>query len=355
MFLKEEDSFMLFTPVPLGKKTFPREVLRSDVKACLKAGPCGLGEKAVYLNSFFVDRRFYAAYSEISRVFKRVAMSKGGFTGKGMFSSIPYLVVQLRDGTEKQCNFKYEEQVDEFIIEFKKRCPGIPTVSREGERRLAEERAKEEARYLKTLSPEAEETLKELRTAKAYLEEHAEVPAHLSASAKQKRVMDQMNPYYRYAAIAIFMLAAGALAIGIVSVIRHQGYAMYFVLFGMAFMFYTMSSQILPTRRNNKRYADRVWQEAVAESRELNTQCPGYKVPDEYAHPATYDRMIRVIREGKAKTADEAWKVMTEELMAINSSVTVSQTEYDEITAIKPMFLIVRQESGSLIMDDYRS
>jgi hypothetical protein len=65
--------------------------------------------------------------------------------------------------------------------------------------------------------------------------------------------------------------------------------------------------------------------------------------------------MIRVIREGKAKTADEAWKVMTEELMAINSSVTVSQTEYDEITAIKPMFLIVRQESGSLIMDDYRS
>ena len=171
MFLKEEDSFMLFTPVPLGKKTFPREVLRSDAKACLKAGPCGLGEKAVYLNSFFVDRRFYAAYSEISRVFKRVAMSKGGFTAKGMFSSIPYLVVQLRDGTEKQCNFKYEEQVDEFIIEFKKRCPGIPTVSREGERRLAEERAKEEARYLKTLSPEAEETLKELRTAKAYLEE----------------------------------------------------------------------------------------------------------------------------------------------------------------------------------------
>ena len=123
----------------------------------------------------------------------------------------------------------------------------------------------------------------------------------------------------------------------------------------LAFLFYTMSSQILPTRRNNKRYADRVWQEAVAESRELNTQCPGYKVPDEYAHPATYDRMIRVIREGKAKTADEAWKVMTEELMAINSSVTVSQTEYDEITAIKPMFLIVRQESGSLIMDDYRS
>ena len=333
---------MLFTPVALGKKKLSSDVLRSDVKGCLKVGPCGLGNEAVYLNSFFIDRRFYAAYSEIGRVFKRVAISKGGFTGKGIFGSIPYLVVQLRDGTEKQCNFKYEEQVDEFIIQFKKKCPGIPTLSREGERRLAEEKAKEEARYLKTLSPEAEEALTELRTAKAYLEEHAEVPARLSAAAKQKRVMDQMNPYYRYAAVAIFLLAAGALVIGIISVLRHQGYAMYFVLFGMAFIFYTMSSQILPTRRNNKRYADRVWQEAVAESSALNAHCPGYRLPDQYAHPASYDRMIRVIREGKAKTADEAWKVMTEELMAINSSVTVSQTEYDEITAIKPMFLIER-------------
>ena len=63
-------------------------------------------------------------------------------------------------------------------------------------------------------------------------------------------------------------------------------------------------------------------------------------VPAQYAHPATLDRMIRVIREGKAESVGKAYEVMKEELRAINNQVTVSQTEYDEIVAIKPMFLL---------------
>ena len=50
--------------------------------------------------------------------------------------------------------------------------------------------------------------------------------------------------------------------------------------------------------------------------------------------------MIRVIREGRAQTVEEAYEVMKKDLQAINSDVTVSQVEYDEITAIKPMFLL---------------
>ena len=50
--------------------------------------------------------------------------------------------------------------------------------------------------------------------------------------------------------------------------------------------------------------------------------------------------MIRVIREGKAESVGMAYEVMKEELRAINNQVTVSQTEYDEIVAIKPMFLL---------------
>jgi hypothetical protein len=68
--------------------------------------------------------------------------------------------------------------------------------------------------------------------------------------------------------------------------------------------------------------------------------CPGFALPAQYAHPASCDRMIRVIREGRAQTAGEAWRIMKEDLRRINADVTVSQTEYDEITAIKPMFLI---------------
>ena len=67
-----------------------------------KIGPYGVGKKALYLNSFFIDRRYYIPYSSITRVFKRIAMSEGGFSGKGMFATMSYLVVEYDHG--KQSN-----------------------------------------------------------------------------------------------------------------------------------------------------------------------------------------------------------------------------------------------------------
>ena len=92
----------MFTPVKLGNTTLPPEVLKADKKSCKRYGPCGVGEQALYLNSFFIDRRYYVALESVRRVFKRVAMSKGGFTGKGAFGSIPYLVVELDGQSAKQ-------------------------------------------------------------------------------------------------------------------------------------------------------------------------------------------------------------------------------------------------------------
>ena len=289
-------------------------------------------EKSVPAGS--VKRQF------ICRVFKRVAMSKGGFSGKGAFGSIPYLVVLLSNGTEQQCNFKYEEQVDEFLNRIRRTHPEIPTVSEEAEKRLAEERLKEEARYVKDLPPAASAAIGDLKRAKSWLEDQPDIPEELSLAAKKKRSIDRMNPYYRYAALAIFLLALGSLIFGIISLLRHDGIAIYFVLFGMAFMFYTMSSQVLPTGRNNKRYAEERWLKAVASSAALTAKYEGFPVPPQYAHPASFDRMIRVIREGRAEDINAAWDIMKSDLKAINSDVTVSQTEYDEITAIKPMFLL---------------
>ena len=84
---------MIFRPAQLGMAKLDRLELEADKKACRKIGPCGVGKKALYLNSFYIDRRYYLPYGSISRVFKRVAMSSGGFTGKGMFASMAYLVV----------------------------------------------------------------------------------------------------------------------------------------------------------------------------------------------------------------------------------------------------------------------
>lgn len=372
---------MMFAPVAIAEHKMTAEDLRRDSRNCVRTGPCGIGEKAVYLNSFFVDRRYYVMWQDIGRVFKRVAMSRGGFTGKGVFGSIPYLVVLLKDGTERQCNFKYEDEVDLFLSLVRSRHPEIPTMSEKAQARMEEERAREEARYVKDLTPQAQASMEELRRARAYLDREPEIPAFLSVTAKEKRITDRMNPWYRYAALAIFLLAVGSVLFGIYAVIRQEGYAVYFVLFGMAFIFYTMSAQVLPTGRNNRRYADGRWQKALRQSGEYISRygdtgaapsavsgspaapvsgtggrpdsaaagaVSAFPLPAQYAHPAAIDRMIRVIREGRAQTVEEAYDIMQNDLQAINSDVTVSQKEYDEITAIKPMFLLCgyRKEIG---------
>ena len=47
---------MLFAPVRLGSTALSAEVLTADVKNCKHFGPCGVGEKALYLNGFLFDR-----------------------------------------------------------------------------------------------------------------------------------------------------------------------------------------------------------------------------------------------------------------------------------------------------------
>lgn len=116
---------MIFKPAQLGMAKLDQQELVEDRKSCKKIGPCGVGKKALYLNSFYIDRRYYLPYGSISRVFKRVAMSSGGFTGKGMFASMAYLVVEYDGGKQKQCNFKDERDVDKLLEVLAKEQPQI--------------------------------------------------------------------------------------------------------------------------------------------------------------------------------------------------------------------------------------
>ena len=120
---------MLFKPVQLGREALDKDVLIADRKSCKRFGPCGVGEKALYLSSFYRSCRYYLPYGGITRVFKRVAMSKGGYSHKGVFASIPYLVVEYDGGREKQCTYKYEEQVDQLLAYLKRVRPEIKQVS----------------------------------------------------------------------------------------------------------------------------------------------------------------------------------------------------------------------------------
>ena len=128
----------MFKPQRLGTVTLPDDELTADKKTCRKIGPCGVGKKAIYLNSFYFDRRYYIPISSVERIFKRIAMSKGGFTGKGAFGTLSYLVVVYENGKEKQCNFKHEEDVDRFVAYIEEKYPDNPVHSLEAERKLAE-------------------------------------------------------------------------------------------------------------------------------------------------------------------------------------------------------------------------
>ena len=81
--------------------------------------------------------------------------------------------------------------------------------------------------------------------------------------------------------------------------------------------------------------------DAMAKQADLAAVLPkDFPLPARYAHPVVLTRMIRVLREGRAQTADQALEVVKQDLKALTADVQVEQWEYDEVVAIKPMFLL---------------
>ena len=333
---------MIFRPAQLGMAKLDRLELEQDKKACRKIGPCGVGKKALYLNSFYIDRRYYLPYGSISRVFKRVAMSSGGFTGKGMFASMAYLVVEYDGGKQKQCNFKDERDVDKLLEVLAKEQPQIPLLSEAGEQALQKKEAEKAARKLPELTDEAKHSVTVLRKAKEYLEEKPELAEELSAAERRKRAQLQSKPVYRDVALAIFVFGIVSAAYGLYAVTNHVGnYGIYFALFGFAAIFLFSSYNMLPTARNNNNAIMKRADKAEAAMAEYVKHYPNgaFPVPSCYAHPIVLKQMTDAIEEGRAVTVPEALDAVEKRLQALNADVQVEQEEYDEVVVIKAMFL----------------
>ena len=329
---------MSFAPVRLGNTVLEAETAAADRKSCRRFGPCGVGEKALYLNDLLIDRHFYVGFGSVRRVFKRVAMSQGGFSGKGAFGSIPYLVVQYDDGQEKQCTFKREEDVDELLAYLGQVHPEIPRLSVGGEQRLAKKAQQEASRYLKELTPQAQSAREELERARKFLFGYPELTAQLAAAAKAKRINEHTNPAYRWVALAIVLAGAAALVYGIISWRGGSDFGVYFALFGFAAVFFFSGAHVLPTAKNNRRAVERAWDEAQAAM--ANVLPEDFPLPARYAHPIVLDRMIRILREGRAQSKEEALDVLKADLRALTADVQVEQEEHDEVVVIKPLFLV---------------
>ena len=333
---------MIFRPAQLGMAKLDRLELEQDKKACRKIGPCGVGKKALYLNSFYIDRRYYLPYGSISRVLKRVAMSSGGFTGKGMFASMAYLVVEYDGGKQKQCNFKDERDVDKLLEVLAKEQPQIPLLSEAGEQALQKKEAEKAARKLPELTDEAKHSVTVLRKAKEYLEEKPELAEELSAAERRKRAQLQSKPVYRYVALAIFVFGIVSAAYGLYAVTNHVGnYGIYFALFGFAAIFLFSSYNMLPTARNNNNAIMKRADKAEAAMAEYVKHYPNgaFPVPSCYAHPIVLKQMTDAIEEGRAVTVPEALDAVEARLKSLNADVQVEQEEYDEVVVIKAMFL----------------
>lgn len=332
----------MIRPQRLGKDTLPENELKEDKKSCHKFGPCGVGQKAIYLNSFYIDRQYYVPMKSVKRVFKRIAMSKGGFTGRGVFATLPYLVVEFDDGRQKQCNFKHEEDVDRILAYIEDNFPDIPLHSEAAEQKLREkERNLEKKQLAGNISDTARNNISILDNAIKYLHKDSDLYLNLSQSAKKKRVYDRSNPAYKWVALAITIIGLAAFFYGVYSVITHAGFGIYFLLFGLAAIFLFSGASVLPTSKNNKHYIEKQLVKSIDDMQRYIKTYPDFPVPAHYAHPIVLKRMQDILKDKRAETMSEALEVLKNDLKALNSSVVVEQEEYDEIVAIKPMFLVM--------------
>lgn len=109
---------MFFAPKPLTTAVLPPDVLEGDCRNAQHFEECGLGKKAVYLEVFGISCRRYIPLDRVTRVYKRLAVSKGFFELGKVFGTLSYLVVQF-DRTEKVIRFTHEENVDAMLKAFR--------------------------------------------------------------------------------------------------------------------------------------------------------------------------------------------------------------------------------------------
>lgn len=98
----------------LSEKTLPPEVLRPDKMFCTHYEDFGLGDEALYVGMYGLGRMGYIPLSGVTRVFKRLGVTKGFFEQGKIYGTLCYLVV-CWDGKQKAFRFTHEENVDALL------------------------------------------------------------------------------------------------------------------------------------------------------------------------------------------------------------------------------------------------
>ena len=346
---------MIFKPFLLTGEALSRDELAMDKKSAAKFGRCGVGDKAIYLGSFYIDRMYYAPISQVVRAYKRVAMTKGGFTGQGAFGTMSYLVVDFADGSQKVSNFKSEEQLDQLIDFLKLNHPEIMTVSPKVAQRQAEIEASRfvynDGDLLEKASEKQKEEIYAIDREIRHLEKNPEIYKRVASLAKELRRNQMTSSNNKWVAMAIVILGVAAAVYGVITLINHGEFAIYFLLFGLAAIFLFSATAVMPTARKNKKAIEDAFQESLVA---LNSYLKALKgdlvIPSTYGNPLILqrikDKMAQKILESDDKKyyAASAFEDIKAELRAATREVKVSQDDYNFITAVKPIFLVRNYE-----------
>lgn len=76
-----------------------------DKQHCRRIGPCGVGRRALYLNSYFIDRHYYVPFSAITRAFKFIEERHRRCPGCA-WQADACLIVEYDGGMQQVCCFQ---------------------------------------------------------------------------------------------------------------------------------------------------------------------------------------------------------------------------------------------------------
>ena len=156
-------------------------------------------------------------------------------------------------------------------------------------------------------------------------------------------MVQSTNPYYGHFALLLFLGAVLCL-FSAFFLYKNGEQSLAIVLLGFALMLLMMGLRVRPTGKNNREAVKKEYEESI---RKMKDYLSGdFPLPPQYAHPLCLEWMQQSILEGKAKSVQEAYLLLKQELKELDSTKQVSQKVYDRIVVIKPMFLAAEYQDS---------
>lgn len=323
-----------------SRSSLTAEEIARDRKTIKRYDQCGLGKRCIYVPGRMRPRKYCIPYESVTHVFKRVAVSPG--SGKAFLTPILYIVIRYDDGKESENMFRYMDDADKMLKQLASEHPEICLLSPKEEKKKEEREERERALQNTELSDSAKRAERKLERAKRKLEMRPGLSDKLAAVATVKRKVDLIRP--EYTALAAGLLAAGGVLVLIGFLMALSGdrstKVILLLLGGFALLFIMGNSRILPTPKRNKRVLRRDYNKVLQDMNTYLRDFDHFPIDIHYAHPYTCVRMIRILKEHRAETVDEAMEVLKEDLKAMDSSVALSGEDYKQIVTIKPLFTV---------------